>query len=1100
MRILKAFLAGTAVIGLASGALAQKDERSTQASAADQPALSSGTFEAFELRNIGPALMSGRIADIAIVPNDPATWYVAVGSGGVWKTENAGTTWTPLFDGQGAYSIGSIGLDPSDPNRVWIGTGENGGGRHFGFGDGVYKSADGGKTWANMGLGKSEHIARIIVHPEDPDTVWVAAEGPLWSSGGERGVFKTTDGGKTWENVLKAGPWTGATDLVIDPRNPDRLYAALWQHQRTVAAYVGGGPESGLWTSEDGGKTWTELKTGLPQGNKGKIGLTISPLQPDVLYAAIELDRREGGVWRSANRGASWEKMSDAVGGGTGPHYYQEIIASPHHFDRLYLMSNTSQISYDGGRTWADLNNDLKHGDDHAVAFRPDDPDYILFGSDGGLYESHDHTKTWRYISNLPVTQFYKVAVDDAEPFYYVYGGTQDNNSQGGPSRTDNRHGIRNSDWFITLFADGHQSATEPGNPNIMYASWQQGNLARIDRITGEVVHIQPQPAPGDDIPRWNWDSPIFVSQHQPTRLYHASQRLWRSEDRGDTWRPISPDLTRNENRLQLPVQGRQWGWDAGWDIYAMSQYNTITSIGESPKDPNLLYVGTDDGLIQVSEDGGANWRRIEVASLPGVPSRAFVNDIRADLFDPNTVYVALDNHKYGDYRPYLYKSTNRGRTWTSIKGNIPDRHLVWRIVQDHKNPNLLFTATEFGLFFTLDGGAKWVELTGKAPTISFRDLTIQRREDDLVAASFGRGFFIVDDISPLRSLTEASLRQEALLFPGRKAWWYIEQHPLGFDAGGSQGHGYFRAPNPPFGANFTYYLAEDIPSMQAARSKREKEATKTGANTPFPPFETITAELQEVEPTIWLTVRDASGNVVRRLKGPAKKGFHRVNWDLRLPDTSIARTGRGGDEEEPTGFLVAPGQYTVELAKRVRGETVQLVGPQPFTVEPLRNGALPQQADAHQFWAEISAFDRSVTALAQTLGEARRKVDLLAVAVARTPGGDPAALDNRLASIRGEVLGLDELLNGNPARNAIFERTQPTVRSRLGMVMMGLGASTYGPTQTHREQFSYAKADFAALRDRVTALVEGTIPAFEAELAAAGAPWVPGAAIPAAE
>ncbi|MEM6827739.1 MAG: glycosyl hydrolase [Pseudomonadota bacterium] len=1091
MRILKILVGCAVALGLGNAAIAQEDGGDEA-----QPALSSPTFNAFELRNIGPAFMSGRIADIAIVQDDPATWYVAVGSGGVWKTENAGTTWTSLFDGQGAYSIGTVALDPSDPNRVWVGTGENNGGRHLGFGDGIYRSNDGGKTWQNLGLKQSEHISKIIVHPEDPNTVWVASQGPLWSPGGERGVFKTTDGGKTWENVLASGEYTGATDMLIDPRNPDRLYAAMWQHHRTVAAYVGGGPESGLYKSEDGGETWEELKTGLPTGNMGKIGMAISPIRPDVVYAAIETDRREGGVWRSENRGASWTKMSDEVGQGTGPHYYQELYASPHHFDRIYLVSNTSQISYDGGKTFTDLNNELKHVDDHAIAFRPDDPDYILFGSDGGIYESYDHTKTWRFINNLPVTQFYKVAVDDAEPFYFVYGGTQDNNSQGGPSRTDNRHGIRNDDWFVTLFADGHQSATEPGNPNIMYASWQQGNLARVDRITGEVVHIQPQPAPGDDIPRWNWDSPIFVSQHNPTRIYHASQRLWRSDDRGDTWRAISPDLTRNENRLRLPVQARQWSWDAGWDLLAMSQYNTITSIGESPFDENLLYIGTDDGLIQVTQDGGASWSRIEAGSLPGVPSTAFINDIRADLHDPNTVYVALDNHKYGDYRPYLLKSTNRGRSWTSIVGDMPDRHLMWRIVQDHVNPNLLFTATEFGLFFTLDGGSKWVKMTGKAPTISFRDVTIQRREDDLVAASFGRGFFIVDDISPLRELSEASLNQEAMLFPGRKAWWYIEQHPLAFDAGGSQGHGYYRAPNPPFGANFTYYLADSIQSLKEQREEREKPIAKDGGDTPIPDFDTLAAELQETGPAIWLTVRDSDGNVVRRIKGPAKKGFHRVNWDLRFPATDVVRAPRP-DGEEPTGFLVAPGQYTVDLTKRVRGQTTQLVAPKPFTVEPLRAGAMPQQGDAHEFWADVTSFDRSVTAMALTLSELEKKAGQLALAVANTPGGDPTALDNTLASIKGEINALDAMLNGNAARRALNERTQRTVRSRLGVIFTGTFGSTYGPTQTHREQLAYAKADYDAIKTRVEALAESTIPAFEAELVAAGAPWVPGARIP---
>ena len=510
-----------------------------------------------------------------------------------------------------------------------------------------------------------------------------------------------------------------------------------------------------------------------------------------------------------------------------------------------------------------------------------------------------------------------------------------------------------------------------------------------------------------------------------------------------------------------------------------------------------MLYVGTDDGLIQVTEDGGANWTRIEVGSMPGVPDTAFVNDIRADLHDANTVYIALDNHKYGDFAPYLLKSTDRGRTWRSIKGDIPDRHLVWRIVQDHVNPNLLFTATEFALFFSIDGGAKWVKMTGDAPTISFRDVTIQRREDDLVAASFGRGFFIVDDISPLRELTEASLDREAMLFPGRDALWYIEKPELAFSRGGSQGNGYYMAPNPEFGANFTYYLADNIQSLEQQRQEREKPLIEEGEDTPFPSFESITAELQEDKPTIWLTVRDSDGNVVRRIKGPAKKGFHRVNWNLRFPDTSFARPV-GSSGNEPSGFLVPPGQYTVDLSKRVRGQTTQLVGPQPFNVRPLREaGALPAQGDVHEFWAEVTAFSRSVTATSQTLGEAERKVGLLEIAVARTPGGDPTAFDNRLASIKAEIHALDELLNGNAARNAIAERTQPTVRSRLGRVFFGLRGSTYGPTQTQRDQVGYARAEYDAIKARVEGLVEGTIPAFEAELAAAGAPWVPGARIP---
>jgi photosystem II stability/assembly factor-like uncharacterized protein len=445
-------------------------------------------------RNIGPAFMSGRIADIAWHPDDSSVWYVAVGSGGVWKTVNAGTTWTPVFDEQPSYSIGAVSVDPSNPNTVWVGTGENVGGRHVGFGDGIYRSDDGGKSWTNMGLAESQHISRIIVHPQDSDVVWVAVQGPLWSAGGERGLYLTTDGGATWEKTLGGGEWTGVTDVVIDPRDPDVLYAATWQHHRTVAAYMGGGPESGVHRSSDGGRSWTRLKNGLPEGNLGKIGLAISPQDPDVVYAAIELNRREGGVWRSADRGASWEKGADAVGGGTGPHYYQELYASPHQFDRLYLVGPRVQKSEDGGRTFETMAASLQHSDIHAINFDPADPDYIMMGSDGGLYESFDLGETWRYVSNLPVTQFYKLALDDAEPFYNIYGGTQDNNTQGGPSRTDNVHGIRNADWTVVLGGDGHQPATEPGNPDILYAEWQQGNLYRIDLPTGR-EHLHQAPA-----------------------------------------------------------------------------------------------------------------------------------------------------------------------------------------------------------------------------------------------------------------------------------------------------------------------------------------------------------------------------------------------------------------------------------------------------------------------------------------------------------------------------------------------------------------------------------------------------------------------------
>lgn len=1064
----------------------------------DESPLNSGTFSGMKLRNIGPALMSGRIADIAVHPGKPNTWYVGVGSGGVWKTTNAGTTWQPLFDGQTAYSIGAVTLDPSNPHTVWVGTGENVGGRHVGYGDGLYRSQDGGASWKNMGLKDSEHISKIIVHPKDSNTLWVAAQGPLWSQGGERGLYKSSDGGENWNLVLSEGPWTGVTDVVIDPRNPDVLYAATWQRHRSVAAYMGGGPESGLHRSMDGGETWEKLTSGLPTGNLGKIGLAISPQNPDVVYAAIELNRREGGVWRSADRGSSWAKMSDTVSGATGPHYYQELYASPHAFDRLYLMDVRVQVSDDGGKTFRQLQEEHKHSDNHALAFRPDDPDYLLIGTDGGLYETFDLAQSWRFVDNLPITQFYKVAVDDAEPFYTVYGGTQDNNTQGGPSRTDNRHGIRNADWFITLFGDGHQPAVEPGNPDIMYSEWQGGNLVRVDRTTGEIVYIQPQEEPGEDPQRFNWDSPILVSPHQPTRLYYASQRVWRSDDRGDSWRAVSGDLTRNQERLQLELMGRKWSWDAPWDTYAMSQYNTITSLAESPVTEGILYAGTDDGLIQVSENGGESWRSIEVGKLPDVPATAFVNDIKADLFDADTVYVALDNHKFGDYQPYLLRSTDRGRSWRNMGGDLPERHLVWRLVQDHVNPELFFAGTEFGVFFTVDAGKKWVKLTGDAPTISFRDLAIQRRENDLVGATFGRGFWILDDYTPLRGVSAESLEQEALLFDPRKAWWYIPRASLGFGEKASQGGGYYTAPNPPFGAVFTYYLKDSLTTSQEDRQKSEQALIDEDKDTPAISWDEIEAERREAKPVVVLTVRDSDGNVVRRIEGPAKAGMHRVDWDLSYP--SIEAIGSGGGffgDDSGSGYLAAPGRYTVELAKRVNGVVSPLADAVGFDVEPLRKGALPGATPDQvvAFWKRLASMQRATSAASATLGAAAERLGHLQTAMNRTVVV-PGELDAEWQRLRQALYDIEYQINGDSAKEALNEPSS-TISGRLGVAAIGTGLSTYGPTPTHRRSLEIVEEQWGTLSARLNRLVQEEIPAFEEKLRDVGAPWTPGQPVP---
>ncbi len=1044
-----------------------------------------------KLRNVGPAFLSGRIADIAVHPDDDDVWYVAVGSGGVWKTENSGTTWTPLFDKQTSYSIGCITIDPNNPATIWVGTGENVGGRHVGYGDGIYRSKDGGKSWKNMGLKSSEHISEIIVHPDNPMVVWVAAQGPLWAKGGERGFYMTTDGGETWTKTLGGNEWTGVTDIMVDPRNPDRIYAATWQRHRTVAALMGGGPDSGIHRSEDGGLTWEKLKTGLPSSNMGKIGLAISPQQPDVVYAAIELDRTTGGVYRSANRGASWTKMSNTVSGATGPHYYQELYASPHKFDRLYLMNVRILTSEDGGKTFNQLQEDDKHSDNHSINFRADDPNYLLVGTDAGIYESFDLAKTWRYIKNLPLTQYYKVAVNNAEPFYHIFGGTQDNGSTGGPSRTDERQGIRNAHWYKTLGADGHQSATDPEYNNIIYAETQQGGLHRVDLVTGEQVFIQPQARAGEDFERFNWDAPILVSPHKASRLYFASQRVWKSEDRGDSWTPISGDLTRNEERITLPIMGKRQSWDNAWDVGAMSNYNTITSLSESPVKEGLLYAATDDGFIQTSPDGGQNWNQIPVTRL-GLASRTFVNDIKADLFDANTVYVALDNHKEGDFSPYLFKSTDGGASWSSISSNLPDRTLVWRVVQDHVNKNLLFAGTERGVYASVDGGRNWSKVPG-APTIPFRDLVIQKRENDLVGASFGRGFFVLDDYSALRDMNAETKQKEGHLFPTRKADWYVPKSIIG-----NTGADYYFAKNPEFGAWFTYHLSKEYPTIKKQRKKAEKALEKQNKDIPFPGWDALEEEKREAGVKIWIVVKDAQGNVIRKVKGKTKKGINRVAWNLRHPSNWPIRPGQGGGQGGwfSSGPMVMPGTYNATLMKDDKGEVSTLDGPISFEVVPLREGTLKgiSYDDYNAFITEFEDLQRRSSMVSDALDESMKKVQAMEVALSRTDVV-PGSLNRSLHDLKQQLYAFEEKLEGNSSRSEIGERNPPNVGTHLRVAMRGM-STTYGPTPLHKQSLGIANSMLNGLFTEISTISTTTIPGLEQELKRLGAPYILGQGI----
>jgi photosystem II stability/assembly factor-like uncharacterized protein len=1080
---------------LAPAAAAAAPKKSDKKDEKKKEPWSAETFAGLELRGIGPAVASGRVGDIAIHPSDESTWYVAAASGGVWKTTNAGTTWAPIFDKQGSYSIGCLAIDPRDPLVVWVGSGENNVQRSVSYGDGVYKSVDGGRTWENVGLKASEHIGKILIDPRDSNVVYVAAQGPLWSAGGDRGLYKTTDGGKTWKTVLTISENTGVTDVVFDPRDPDVLYAAAHQRRRHVWGIVAGGPESGLHKSTDGGATWKKLTNGLPSEEIGRIGLAIASSDPGTFYAIVEAAGKASGFYRSTDGGSSWEKRSDHVSG--SPQYYQEIFVDPKDTDRIYSMDAWAHVSEDGGKTFRRLGERFKHVDNHALWIDPDDSEHLLMGSDGGIYESWDRAATWDFKSNLSLAQFYRVAVDNASPFYNLYGGTQDNNTLGGPSRTVSASGITNDDWFVTVGGDGFQSRVDPTDPNIVYSQWQYGGLVRYDRKSGELIDIKPVEEAGEEPLRFFWDSPLIVSPHSPTRLYFAANRVFRSDDRGDSWKRVSPDLTRRLDRNTLKIMGRVWGPDAVFKNSASSYFGNVVALAESPQVEGLLYAGTDDGLVQVSEDGGANWRKIE--RFPGVPEMTYVARLEAGRHDTSTVYAAFDNHKMGDFKPYLLKSADRGRTWTSIAGDLPARGTVYTLAEDHVDPNLLFAGTEFGVFFTIDGGKKWTQLKGGMPVIAVRDLAIQERENDLVVATFGRGFYILDDYTPLRRATPALLEQEAVLFPlDDRIWMYHLSQPLGLPEKAFQGDSFFTAPNPPYGAVFTYYLKEELKTRKKARLEAEKETVETGGDVSYPSWEALREEEREEEPAIVLTVADEEGNVVRRLTAPAEAGLHRVAWDLRFPPANPVQLKPSGEPspfaDKPRGPMVAPATYTVTLGKLVDGKLTPLAEPQSFTPKPLGLAVLPAADTAAEldFQRKTARLQRAVLGAAQAAGEAQVRIDHIKKALLETPDADPK-LGEEVRAIEARLRDLDVALTGDPIRARYNEPVPPAIVDRVQTVVGGHWAASSAATATHRESYRIASQEFAPVLEQLRQLIEEDLEGLESKLEAAGAPWTPG-------
>ena len=950
-------------------------------------AVNADTLKGLSFRSIGPFITTGRVSDVDIDPKNPNVWYVASASGGLFKTENRGNTFTPVFDEGGSFSLGAVVVDPKDSNVVWLGTGENNNQRSVAFGDGIYKSTDAGKTWARMGLENSEHIQNIIIDPRHSSTVYVTAIGPLWRSGGDRGLFKTTDGGKTWTNVLHVSDDSGATDMVMDPRKPDTIYVAILQRRRQVGQLIGGGPDSGLYKSTDGGRKFTKLTKGLPSVEMGRIGLAINPKNPNTVYALVTAQKGEGGFFRSDDAGGSWTRIGRQINEGRGgfgrgvapdaparaacapvggaadedrddcyrggdPGYYNEIFVDPQNPETIYSPQTNVWRSEDGGKTWRAVPMPGVHVDFHEVVWDPSDHRHMLVGNDGGLYETYDDMKTWRHFTNLPLSQFYRISTDNSMPFYKVCGGAQDNGSVCGPSRTLNRAGIRTSDWYNVGGGDGFQGRVDPEDPNIVYAQSQEGNLTRLDLRTGQSVNVRPRtsnvagmqqediqseldtnrrgrgeegPAPAaqpagrggrgsqpagrgaqpagrgnqpQNLGRWHWDSPFIISPHAARRLYFGGDRVYRSDDRGDTWTAISPDLTRNLDPTKIPIMGKVWPPDSVAFNQATTRLSTITTIDESPLYEGLIYVGTDDGLIQVTGDGGKTWQKLE--QFQGVPEHTYVTDVRASPRDVNEVFATFNDWNRGNFKPYVMKSADRGRTWTSITGDLPERSGAWSVLQDPVNPNLLFVGMEFGLYASLDGGSHWVQMKGGLPTTEIRDINFQKRDGDLIAGSFGRGVFILDDYTALREMTPQTLGDEAHLFPLRDAYQFNELNQV------EASWGDMSTANPPNGALFTYSVGPSAASEEYA-----------------------------------INITDGAGKQVRRitLDKKAGAGVHRIAWDLRGEPPAAPQAGGGGFGGFGRGNLapaVAQARYVAQIGK-VSGDQFTPIGaPVSFLVLPL--------------------------------------------------------------------------------------------------------------------------------------------------------------------
>ena len=977
-------------------------------------------FDSLHFRSIGPAATGGRIHDIEVDPKDPSTIYVASATGGIWKTTNKGTFWTPIFDGQPENTFGDLAICDADTRVVWAGSGEQNNRQSSSWGSGVYRSTDAGRTWTHVGLTSTTSIGRVRVHPTDCSVAYVAALGNLWKPNVDRGVYKTTDAGRTWTKVLSIDSLTGATDLAMDPRNPNVLYAATYQRLRSAFGFNGGGPGSAIYKTNDGGATWTKLENGIPSGDKGRIGLAISQSNPNVLVATIE-HATEGGTYRSEDGGATWRRTSRV---NPRPMYYSAPFIDPTNDKRIWLLGTNIVKSEDGGTTFETPPTSPAYDiglktDHHTMWIDPRDSRHVLIGGDGGLNESWDLGMTYTRMNNLPIGQFYHVAVDDRDP-YWIYGGLQDNHSHMGPSATRHWLGILNQDWTQIGLSDGTSQQVDKGGYRTIYSSSTGGNIQRVDPETGDRFDIKPQAPKGDSAYRWDWDAPVLASRHTAGTVYIGGNRLFISHDRGVTW-TRTPDLTRNINRDTLTLMGVR-----DRDIKLSrndgeSSYGEITTIAESPLDGKVLWVGTDDGNVQISTDGGTSWRELSaaIASATGIASGTYVGRIVASSASRGTAYVSFDAHRAGDFAPYIIRTTDYGKTWKSVNTGLPADASVRSIAEYPGASNVVFAGTERALFVSNDSGAHWTRLTGNLPTTRYDDIVVHPRTRDLVLATHGRSLWIFDDATPIAEWSSAVASRRSYLFPTRRAT--LMQY---WDDVSNMAQGFYAAENPPDGAVFSYYLSRPAQNVR-------------------------------------LTIRDAKGKVVREINGRTAAGvIVRSAWDLRhAPPPATVGTGGGGEEGggEGAGVRRNEGEVQLPIPSHDIGIRGPFVSPGRYTV------TLDVDGDTTSRPLEV----RLDPALTYTQAEERAREAFLLDVQATQVAVEQLASD--LRARRASATGADSARLVALERRLTVGRNAP--RAKLGAVARafnGQGAqqgSFAPPSAVHRQALTESKAELEAVR-----------------------------------